>query len=189
MQKTLNVRLTGTAPLVMHNGQLADPLNEHTKALKQVTSKRKKTDADHEKMAHLEFLGSLYVNGDGEPIIPDRMLEAVIIEGAKKSKNGPQAKAGVFVMKHAVLDYDGPHDAEGLWEKPEFRLTAGVRVQRARVMRTRPKFDEWAADVEITYNDDVANDTDIVEWLEKAGEVVGLGDWRPRYGRFTVEAM
>jgi len=43
----------------MHNGQLADPMNRFTKAIKEITGKRKKSDSDHMEISHLEFLGSL----------------------------------------------------------------------------------------------------------------------------------
>ena len=32
-----------------------------------------------------------------------------------------------------------------------FRKVAGVRVQRNRIMRTRPIFPDWAANLEIEY--------------------------------------
>ena len=31
----IKLRIEGTAPLMMHNGQLADPMNEHTRRLKE----------------------------------------------------------------------------------------------------------------------------------------------------------
>ena len=42
---TLTYKITGDAPLIMHNGDLANPLSKAAKALKQVTGKKKKTDA------------------------------------------------------------------------------------------------------------------------------------------------
>jgi hypothetical protein len=44
-------------------------------------------------------------------------------------------------------------------------------------------------DRDSTLRDNAGNLIMLTEWLQKAGEVVGLGDWRPRYGRFTVEAV
>jgi hypothetical protein len=49
MYKLLSLTIVGTAPLLMHNGQTADPLNKYAKMLKSVSGKRKKTEADHRK--------------------------------------------------------------------------------------------------------------------------------------------
>ena len=72
--KELKFRITGVAPLLFHNGQLADPINPHTRSIAELTSKRKKVEADHAEIARREFLGSLYLM-DGEPCIPGEMIE------------------------------------------------------------------------------------------------------------------
>jgi len=38
----VKLKLTGISPLIVHNGQLADPLNRFSKLMKAVTGKRKK---------------------------------------------------------------------------------------------------------------------------------------------------
>lgn len=43
-------------------------------------------------------------------------------------------------------------------------------------------------DRDSTLRDNAGSLIMLTERLTKAGEMVGLGDWRPRYGRFTVEA-
>ena len=43
MYKVMLLTIIGTAPLVMHNGQTADPLNKYAKMLKAISGKRKKT--------------------------------------------------------------------------------------------------------------------------------------------------
>ena len=47
-------KIVGVAPLVMHNGELANPMSEGAKALKRVTGKKAKTDADHAEIARVE---------------------------------------------------------------------------------------------------------------------------------------
>lgn len=179
-------RLTGTAPLLMHNGLLASPTNKWARLMKEISSKRAKTDADHEELARLEFFGSLYLTKDG-PVLPAEALTAVIIEGAKKERMGKVAATGVFVTQHACLEYDGPRTAEELWADEAFRHQALVRIQRNRVLRTRPMFDNWSAVVNVDYEDRVVASAKALDrWLELAGREVGLLDWRPRFGRFTV---
>jgi hypothetical protein len=37
--KAYRVTIEGTAPIIMHNGQTADPLNQYAKAIKQISGK------------------------------------------------------------------------------------------------------------------------------------------------------
>ena len=185
--KSLRLRLSGKS-FIAHNGQLANPLNKFTKSLKEVTSKRSKTDADFERMAQIEFCGSLYMNGAG-PCIPAEMIEAAAVAGAKKVKAGPKAKAGLVAADHAALEYEGPRTADELWANEDFRLVAGVKVNNSRVMRTRPIFKNWSAVIEIEYDDTMANESSVIEWFQRCGAEVGIGDWRPKHGRFRVEQV
>lgn len=187
--KTLAYRITGDAPLIMHNGALANPLSAAAKQLKQVTSKKKKTDADFERMAEIEFKAGLYIDEDSGPVIPGENIEATIYAAAKITKEGKQAKSSCFVPRHAVLQYDGPRDADGLWQDERFRNCVGVKVGMSRVMRTRPIFKEWSAVIEIEFEDSILNEDQVDRWVQAAGTQVGLCDWRPRCGRFTAEKI
>lgn len=187
--KTMHFRITGDAPLIMHNGSLANPLSSGAKQMKQVTSKKKKTDADFERIAEIEFKASLYMDEDSGPVIPGENIEATLYEAAKITKEGKIAKSACFVPKHAALAYDGPRDADALWQEERFRSCVGVKVQRNRVMRTRPIFKEWSAVIEVQYEDSVVNAEQVERWVHSAGTQVGLCDWRPRCGRFTAEKI
>lgn len=174
----------------MHNGQLTDPLNKWSKAIKAISGKRKKTDADHEEMARLEWYGGLYLD-NGKPCIPGEVLEATFISAAKKSKQGMDAKMGVFCPGNYPLKYNDETDSiDALWNEGNHRLSTLVRLGgKTGVIRTRPRFDQWEADCELVYDDAVFNERAVWEILETAGRYVGLMDWRPRYGRFTVEPI
>ena len=184
----IQYKLTSSAPLLMHNGQTADPTNKWAKALKQVSSKRKKTDADYEELARLEFAAGLYMDADG-PVLPSYVIESMIVNAAKKVREGPTAKSGCFCMNHARLEYDGPRTVEELWADEQFRFSAIVRVGQARVARTRPLFNEWSAIITLSIEDEVTNITRVDDWMQIAGTQVGLCDWRPKFGRFTAERL
>lgn len=186
--QTLKYQLTSSAPLLMHNGQMANPLNKFAKLMKQTSSKRAKTDADYEEMARIEFMASLYMSADG-PIIPASVLDAVLVNGAKKSKEGMSAKSGAFCLEHARLDYDGPRTVEELWVLEEFRQVDLVRVGTARVARTRPVFNVWGAIVSVNIETGIVNPARVDDWFTVAGTQVGIGDWRPQHGRFTAQRL
>jgi hypothetical protein len=185
---TRNYKITGTAPLIMHNSRLANPLGEHAKKLKELSSKRKKVDADHQAMAKIEYFGGLYMDDDG-PIIPGVMIEAVIRSGAKKTREGKDVQSAVFTNGDFKLEYSGPRTAEELVEDPKFRDETMVNIQKVKILRTRPRFDEWSAEIAVQYEDTVVQESKLDEWITTAGLQCGIGDWRPRYGRFEVVAV
>lgn len=190
----IKIHMQGVSPLLCHNGQTADPRNTYAKAMKAVSSKRKKTDADFDELARLEWLAGIYRSAD-DLVIPDYVIESAMIAGAKKSKRGPQAKCGLFFTEHALLEFDGKPDAinddtlAGMFESGQFTHTIGVRVGMAKVMRTRPIFRNWSCIAMAQYDPDVLNLRDIEEIAADAGKLVGIGDWRPKHGRFLAEVI
>lgn len=187
MSETLSIKIQGTAPLLMHNGQMANPLNEWAKKMKEVSSVRKKTDEHYAEMARIEWLASLYVNDNQKLIIASDVLDAMIVEGAKKSKLGKQFKAGAWVERDALLDIGYSYDkASDLLNIEQFRDIRGVVVNMKRVQRTRPIFRKWSAVVDISYDPRLVKKTEIAKAIEDAGTQVGIGDYRPRYGRFEI---
>lgn len=181
--RSLHYRITGASPLLMHNGRLADPLHEISRSMSAISSKRKKTEADHWRLAELEFKGSLYL-ASGTVCIPEELVEAAIVKAAGYQKRAMKARAGIVVRHPLMLEFDGPKDPTRLWEDQRFRFRCGVRISNARVMRTRPRFDSWQADLVVDFLPHVLNADEITTFLQTAGEQVGLGDWRPKYGRF-----
>ena len=186
MYKQIKFRVRGVSPLMMHNPQLADPLNPFSKELKKITSKRKKTDEDYAEMAKIEFLGGLYLNDKEYPCIPGEMIEAAIVAGAKKNKMGPAAKSGIIVDGNFRLEYKGPKTPDALFADDNFRNTSRCRVGTSAVMRTRPIFKEWECEFVVNYLPDVVSEEDVISFVENAGRLCGWGDWRPRHGRFEV---
>jgi hypothetical protein len=187
--QTLSFRLISAAPLLCHNGQLADPLNDFARQMKKISAKRNKTDTDLEELARLEWYGGLYLDGGQTPCLPGEMLEAAFVEAAKRQRRGKQAQAGILCPSNYLLEYDGPSNLEELWQRPEFRLTVGVRVKNNRVMRTRPRFSTWRATIEVQYDDALLNANEVREIVRRTGSEIGFGDWRPRFGRFQVEDL
>ena len=189
----IRVKIQGTRPILFHSGALADPQNQFARALAKVSKKRAKTDADFAEMAKLEFLGSFdgYVDEKGNIVVPEANLLAVIVKGASKTKKGPTAKAGVLGTVNGVdgkfnFPHKGDKSPEALWESGKFADRRRVRVQQSSNMRTRPKFPEWSCEFELEVDEDACDLEDVRQWLETAGKSVGLGDYRPMFGRFDV---
>ncbi|GAI19389.1 unnamed protein product, partial [marine sediment metagenome] len=59
-------------------------------------------------------------------------------------------------------------------------------IQRARIMRARPRFDKWELDFTIDFDDEIIGKDKVNEILTYAGQRIGIGDYRPLFGRFIV---
>lgn len=182
----LDLHLVGTTPLLMANGRLADPLDPIARSLRQLTSKRHKTEADYEEIARREYLGSLWIDDAGQPCIPSTAIEACFLKAALRRRLGHAARFGLICLADATLLYDGPRDVEELCKNPSFRLRALVRRNRQSIMRTRPYFPTWGAVVTVQFLQSLLNEREVIEVMELAGEQAGLGDWRSRFGHFRL---
>ena len=186
MTRDLTIRLTGTAPLLMHAGRLADPMDAFSKQLASLTSKRMKTEADYERIAHVEWLGGLWL-ANGKPCIPAEALEAAMVQAAKCRRAGSLLRSALTVRDSAPLEHRGPADLEALYADAAFRHRCGVRIGTRTAIRTRPRFDQWQVTATLTYAPAMIDAATLMDFVRHAGDAVGLGDWRPRFGRFRVD--
>lgn len=183
----IKIRITGTSPLMMHADTFANPLNPATKAHKELTSKRKKTDEDHLAIARSEFVSGCYWNKVDGFFIPGQNLDATFLAGAKLQKLGTHWKRGALVLENRVkLLHAGPETPEDLWESPANVDCRGVKVGTAKIMRYRPIFLEWGAELTLTVNPEVLNVQEGKKAIEDGGALIGVCEYRPRFGRFEV---
>ncbi len=188
----MKVRLTatGTRPLILHNVQLASPLNRYAKALKAANSKRVKTDEDRVAIARIEFEGSLYFEPGIGPFVPGQNVLASLVEGGRLTKAGKKIERGVVIADFQLpLIYQGPRDVEGLWGggESEFVDIRPVSVQRNKVDRCRPIFRDWKFECDITIDPSVIDLDEFEEVARNAGAMAGIGDYRRLFGRFSTE--
>jgi len=186
---SIQMKLTGLAPVLMHNGRLANPFDEYAQLMKELTAPKKKTDEQHRQISKVEWEGGLYVY-DGKIGFPADVIWATGYEGSKNSKLGEKYKAGVVEEgEFFPLEYEGAKDPKKLFEDKQFVYIKMVRVGRSRVPRTRAIFRQWSVKVGVMVMNEVMNPKDVIKAFEDAGRLKGVGDWRPRFGRFSVEAV
>ncbi len=198
--------ITSLTPMLMHCGQTVDVLNPFAKALKKVSAKRSKTDDDHALMAHIEWWAGLYLDKPAnisadlsvsaeagtKIVLPAHLLDSVLREGARRSKMGKSAAAGVIVEGDGIFSHDGPKDLNKLAQDGRFVHRAAVKVGAAKVMRTRPIFTSWSVEFTICFDESIMDLEQIIQSLDNAGKLVGVGDWRPgaprggNFGRFEL---
>lgn len=187
-----SIEIFGKSGLIMHDGVTAfDPTLPINREKSEIAKKKgsNRTEADDARLRELECLSSLWLNENGLPAIPPRAIRANIETAARKLKQGPMVREGLFVETVSPLVYDtnryGEVDKLGVTAQ----FTVPVVVQRQRIARTRALLEPpWSCTYILDCDDELVDGQMLDTWLDIAGRRVGLGDWRPAksgtYGRF-----
>ena len=186
-RRHLQVTFKGVSPLIMHSCQCVNPLHPISMEMKKYTSKRKKTEEDLRLISDLEWEGGLYWKDEVGPVIPAECIEATIQNGAKAFRKGSDIQKYTLVEEpEAALEYGENLTKEELRNDYKYRDTRPVVVQRARIIRTRPRFDRWQFTFTLSYDANKIDLDTIVQAIEQAGSYTGICDGRPKYGRFVA---
>lgn len=187
--RIIKMRFTGLCPILMHSERGANPLDKAVVEHKKLTSKRKKTDDDFVAIAWSEYQLGIYHDPELGPYVPATNIDKCIVEGARKNKLGKAFESSARCVADRVrLDYDGPREVRALYEAG-FVDMRGVGVSQSRVMRCRPIFPRWSLSFDFAFDESVADESSVIMAADMAGKLVGLGDYRPRFGRFAVEVL
>jgi len=126
----------------------------------------------------------LYKNSEGVIYQPAEHLEGAIIKAATnfqmkgRKTYRDYAKACLILLEREIPFTNGAKYE--IDERP-------VIINRARVMAWRPRWSNWQFTFIIrNLQPDMMDDQTLKEILEHAGLFVGIGDFRPKFGRFEV---
>lgn len=184
--KNLKVTWKGISPLIMHSCQCVNPLHPISRELKKLTSKRTKTEDDLLKISDLEWEAGAYWKDGLGLYIPAENTEATIKNGAKAFKKGKDFEKYVAVTDlYIPFNYGENLSKEELISDYQYRDTRIMTIQRSKIVRTRPRFDQWNITFNLMYDESKIDLDTIVTVMEYAGSYVGLCDSRPKYGKFT----
>lgn len=200
--ETIKLKISGDdTPLLMHSNRAANPLSVEAMTIKQLSSKKNKTDADHAIIARHEWESGMYLH-NGLVVMPAPNLEKCLVLGARRRKLGKQFEEGLFIADNYMpLDYRGPKirlNGDSAFPHPELDKVfkdgllvhqTMVRVQRNTILRTRPIFYDWSFAVTIDYDEDRIDERDLLDCASIAGKYIGLCERRPRLGRFNVKLV
>jgi hypothetical protein len=183
---TVNVSIEGVAPMMQHRFPVPDIVTMGKGG-------RKQTGATDYTQEWREYL---YVNPDGVIYQPASQVEgsmSIAAGGFKVSGNLLASyrvffKFAVFVLPEEIThNIKAPESLDTDADKALYLDMRPVVVQRNRVVRIRPTFKVgWKLDFEIQVIVDQIPHDIVNEVLTLAGRTVGIGDYRPRFGRFIV---
>jgi len=135
----------------------------------------------------LEWEAGLYWKEGLGLYIPAENIEATIRNGAKENKKGEDIEKFVEVETIYVPFSCGEElTKEQLKTDIRYRDVRPMTVNRAKILRTRPRFDKWSIAFTLIFNEEKIDIETIVNAMDFAGKYVGLCDSRPKYGKFTT---
>lgn len=189
--ETMTLKVIGRIPLLMNNPSTINPLSPASKAIKELTGKRTKTDADQLEIMRLKYEAALYIDDKG-PYAPSTWLWKAGHAAAKKSKMGKMWEEAVTVREFRMpLEYNGPKTVDGLYGDGSTKFVNVVdgKIGTSRVTVVRPIFPDWSLQATLDIDDEVLNPRDALAIMKTAGIRCGLGTWRQQYGKFNIELM
>lgn len=168
-------RIVGVADFLFHRWN-CEAVEAKGKAAK--GSKAKKTD---------DLESYVYRSDDGALGIPGEYVRQAIIHAAKfrQDPRSPR-KSAMDLFKAGVIALT-PLAPLGT-DKWDYEHKCRVTVQRNGVTRVRPCMKSgWAIEIDLLVNlpEYIPPDA-LLETLTNAGRLIGIGDFRPTYGRFQV---
>jgi len=171
----VNVEIQGTADLLFHRWS-CESVTAKGGAAK--GSAGKKID---------DVKSYIYLDDRGMVCLPGEYLRQSII-GAAKYRQDPRSprKSAMDLYKAAIIALT-PLASLGVktWDYLDTRRAV---VQRSGINRTRPAMKAgWRAEFHFMVNlPEYVSLTDFAEVLTNAGRLIGVGDFRPTYGRFRL---
>lgn len=181
--KSFNVEIRGITPLLIHRfGEDA----ESSKKTRRVEVNTRDPREEATKVAYIAADGTYYFNSFA---IPCAMGSA----GANHKATGTR-KTLRFVVPSAIrMDADTVTIMNGSGVAKSFEVDSRpvtIPATKGRVMRHRPRFDQWGARFTLHVNDDLLSPDMAHTLLNEAGQSIGIGDFRPEkrgpFGTFRV---
>jgi len=175
--KTYKVRIKGTSPLLM---------NRPSALIGDITKEKTQADVSPREQAETR----LYLTNKKKLYQPETHIKGSLVEAGKNQKVVGKGKATYSkIVGYAVEinPYEIVHKNQA-WEV--FSVLAVNPNTRGRNMVHRPMLKEWELDFEVTFDDEQVSAVVLKEIFDRAGRIVGIGDWRPakkgRFGKFQV---
>ena len=139
------------------------------------------------------FESRMYINEDGQIELPNRVIRRCLVLAAQKAytilglKSGKASYKGI-VESMVFLNYGGLKINKT--KDDCIKQESFVVVSNSKILRIRPMLENWEGEITLTVVNESQLPINILDELMKfAGTFLGLGDYRPEFGRFTAERI
>lgn len=174
-----SVEIEGVCPIIFHRF----PVDEVARQNDEKTPARKGGRGKKHDNPEL----SVYRNDENEICIPGEYLKQACVQ-AGRFRQDPRSPRKSAMDLYKALIIPLTELASLGTEKWDYLDRRRCVIQRAGICRTRPAFQAgWKATFQIMIQiPDYLSEQSLNSLLVDAGRLIGLGDFRPTYGRFNV---
>ena len=184
---TVDATIEGVAALIQHKFGI------QTQTQMEKPSKKRTGAPDYSE----EWRDTCYLDPDSKLAQPGLHIEMAMVKAASAFKvPGGRGKtykdlfnSAVFVRPDLITHNQAVPEKPGIneYDAPVYVDLRPVVVQRARVLRSHLALAPgWRLTFQIEVQDDEIRLDVVQDVLAKAGQMVGIGDYRPRYGRIRI---
>lgn len=177
--KIINVQIKGDTSLLQHRfGEAAE--GDSGKATRKVLVDRGTPRQEAEKVC--------YKNAKGEFYFPGAAIGRLLREAGGGHKLKGSRKSAKYVVPAAVLVTDDEiviRNGDGKSPIEDFEVDSRpvtIPATKGRVMRHRPRYDNWSATFSIRVNETILPPEFVQTLLTEGGQQIGIGDYRPEKG-------
>ena len=188
----LTAKFAGINPLLLNNPQTVDRFNKYARKMAAINAKKtRRTDDDYLELRNIEMRSKLY--WDDGVYVPSTWVTAAVAGAAFATVKISKAyiRSGLFAAEDKLpLSYEGKqkvHGPEDIVMQECFRHTMTLKQGQVRVVKAFPIFHKWSFTCPLEFDDTVIDRDSLSKVLDRVSKYGGFGDFRPTFGRATVE--
>jgi hypothetical protein len=125
---------------------------------------------------------ALYRNKDG-CFVPSIWIEAVLRDTAKEFKGEGRSSLKGTILASVFVEPDEIPLGKQIYDDIDRRR---VVIQRNTIVRSRPRFNKWEIEFTISFDETRVKKEVLRDIVEEVGKSKGIGDYRPKFGRFEI---
>ena len=125
---------------------------------------------------------ALYRNAKG-CFVPSSWIEAALRDTAKEFKGKGKASLKTTILASVFVEPEEIPLGKKMYDEVDRRPAV---IQRQRIVKSRPRFNSWEIEFNINFDESRIKKETLKQILDEAGQSKGIGDYRPKFGRFQV---
>jgi hypothetical protein len=168
--QSVRVKIRGIAPMLQNRYPMEGESEE--KARRRDEKFDPKEDAEK----------ALYRNKDG-CFVPSSWIEAALRDTAKEFKGKGRSSLKGAILSSVFVEPEEIPLGKQTYDEIDRRPAV---IQRQRIVKSRPRFNSWEIEFTINFDEERVKKEILKEILIEAGKSKGIGDYRPKFGRFEV---
>jgi len=165
----VKIKIKGIVPLLMHKYNFD-------------TTKEKAKRKDEQYSVEKDAQRALYYEKSIGCYVPSTWIEACLRQTASDFKQGKKTYKNT-ILSSVFCEQEKIPLNKKTYDEIDVRA---VVIQRNRIAKGRPKFNTWELEFVLCYDETRIKKDILKQILEEAGAAKGIGDYRPKFGRFKV---